>query len=101
MPGYYSLIMFTCCLRSGPVGLSRFMRRLMTRYAITFNRKYRRSGHLFQNRFTSIVCEEQQELAAQFAKELGISYAEIARHLGVSTSAITKMLSPCRAGKAT
>jgi putative transposase len=50
---------FHLLLRSGPEGLSRFMRRLMTGYAMTFNRRYRRSGHLFQNRFTSIVCEEE------------------------------------------
>ena len=33
------------------------MRRLLTGYAIGFNRKYRRSGHLFQNRYKSILCE--------------------------------------------
>ena len=45
-------------LRSGPVGLPRFMRRLLTGYAITFNQRHRRVGHLFQNRYKSIVCEE-------------------------------------------
>lgn len=35
----------------------------------------------------------RSELAAQIVEELGISYAEIARHLGVSPSAITRMLS--------
>jgi REP element-mobilizing transposase RayT len=44
-------------LISGPVGLSTFMRRLLTGYATGFNRKYRRSGHLFQNRYKSIICE--------------------------------------------
>jgi putative transposase len=34
------------------------MRRLLTGYAITFNRRHRRIGHLFQNRYKSIVCEE-------------------------------------------
>ncbi len=42
---------------SGPVGLSTFMRRLLTGYAIGFNRKHRRIGHLFQNRYKSILCE--------------------------------------------
>jgi len=46
-------------LRSGPTGLPRFMRRLLTGYAITFNRRHRRAGHLFQNRYKSIVCEEE------------------------------------------
>jgi len=45
-------------LRSGPVGLPQFMRRLLTGYAQGYNRRHRRSGHLFQNRYRSIVCEE-------------------------------------------
>jgi putative transposase len=49
---------FHILLRSGPQGLSHFMRRLLTGYATTFNKRHRRSGHLFQNRYTSIVCEE-------------------------------------------
>ena len=45
-------------LRSGPGGLSRFMRRLLSGYAIYYNHRHRRHGHLFQNRFKSISCEE-------------------------------------------
>jgi hypothetical protein len=39
--------------------LSHFMRRLLTGYAVYFNRRYKRAGHLFQNRYKSIVCEEE------------------------------------------
>ena len=42
---------------SGPAGLPTFMRRLLTGYAISFNRRHQRFGHLFQNRYKSIVCE--------------------------------------------
>lgn len=42
---------------SGPDGLSPFMRRLLTGYAIGFNRRHRRFGHLFQNRYKSIICD--------------------------------------------
>lgn len=35
------------------------MRRLLTGYAVYFNRKYNRTGHLFQNRYKSILCEEE------------------------------------------
>ncbi len=45
-------------LRSGPSGLPRFMRRLLTGYAINYNLRHRRHGYLFQNRYKSIVCEE-------------------------------------------
>ena len=47
---------------SGPPGLSRFMRRLLTGYAVWYNRRHHRSGHLFQNRYKSIVCEEDAYL---------------------------------------
>jgi hypothetical protein len=36
------------------------MRRLLTGYAVWFNRKHRRTGHLFQNRYKSIICEEDR-----------------------------------------
>jgi len=45
-------------LRSSEVGLSGFMRRLLTGYAIYYNRRHRRWGHLFQNRYKSIICDE-------------------------------------------
>jgi putative transposase len=45
-------------VKSGSFGLPNFMRRLLTGYAITYNLRHRRHGHLFQNRYKSIVCEE-------------------------------------------
>jgi len=34
----------------------------MTGYAVTFNKKHKRSGHLFQNRYKSVICEEDPYL---------------------------------------
>ena len=34
----------------------------MTGYAVTFNIRHKRSGHLFQNRYKSVVCEEDAYL---------------------------------------
>lgn len=45
-------------LRSGPLGVSKYMKRLLTGYAVFYNRRHRRHGHLFQNRYKSIVVEE-------------------------------------------
>jgi REP element-mobilizing transposase RayT len=45
-------------LRSSEIGLSGFMRRLLTGYAISYNRRHHRWGYLFQNRYKSIVCDE-------------------------------------------
>ncbi len=44
--------------RTGTVPLSRLMRRLLTGYVIRFNRRHKRSGQLFQNRYKSIICQE-------------------------------------------
>ncbi len=44
--------------RSGDQGLSNLMRRLLTGYAIRFNRRHKRHGQLFQNRYKSIICQE-------------------------------------------
>ncbi len=47
---------------SGHQGISRFMRRLLTGYAGQYNRRHHRTGHLFQNRYKSIICEEETYL---------------------------------------
>jgi len=45
-------------LRPETVPLSTIMRRLLTGYAVWHNRRYSRKGHLFQNRYKSIIAEE-------------------------------------------
>jgi putative transposase len=46
-------------VRTGNRPLARTMRALLTGYAGTFNRRHHRIGHLFQNRYKSIVVEEE------------------------------------------
>ncbi len=53
---------FHLLLRPRQIPLARFMRRLLTGYAVTFNLRHSRSGHLFQNRYKSLVCEEEEYL---------------------------------------
>lgn len=57
IPNHFHLL-----LRTGTTPLSKVMRRLMTGYAVTFNKRHKRSGHLFQNRYKSTVCEEDEYL---------------------------------------
>lgn len=49
-------------LRTGTVPIASNMRRLLTGHAVRFNRRHRRYGHLFQNRYKSILCEEDPYL---------------------------------------
>ena len=46
-------------VRTGVTPVTTLMRRLLTGYAVSFNKRHKRSGHLFQNRYKSILCEEE------------------------------------------
>jgi REP element-mobilizing transposase RayT len=57
IPNHFHLL-----LRTGTVPVSTVMRRLLTGYAVVFNRRHNRHGHLFQNRYKSILCQEEPYL---------------------------------------
>ena len=57
LPNHFHLL-----ARSGPAGLSKLMQRLLGGYAGAFNRRHGRYGHLLQNRFKSILVEEEAYL---------------------------------------
>ena len=48
--------------RTGKVPICTVMRRLLTGYASSFNRRHRRHGPLFQNRYKSILCQKDPYL---------------------------------------
>ena len=54
IPNHFHLL-----LQTGAVPVATIMRRLLTGYAVKFNRRHKRSGHLFQNRYKSILCQEE------------------------------------------
>ena len=53
-------------LCSGAMGLAKFMRRLLTGYAVRYNVRHRRHGPLFQDRYKSIVCAAITILSSWF-----------------------------------
>ena len=53
---------FHLLLKTGNVPVATLMRRLLTGYAVSFNLRHRRTGHLFQNRYKSILCQEEAYL---------------------------------------
>jgi putative transposase len=57
IPNHFHLL-----LKTGSTPISTVMRRLLTGYAVSFNRRHRRYGHLFQNRYKSILCQEDTYL---------------------------------------
>ena len=57
IPNHFHLL-----LKTGPTPISTVMKRLLTGYAMHYNRKHNRCGHLFQNRYKSILCQEDSYL---------------------------------------
>jgi REP-associated tyrosine transposase len=55
MPNHYHLI-----VGASRLALSNGMHRLNGRYARRFNDRYDRSGHLFQNRYTAYVIDDEE-----------------------------------------
>lgn len=50
---------FHLLVMSRNIPLSTFMHRLLTGYAVNFNVRHKRCGHLFQNRYKSILCQKE------------------------------------------
>jgi putative transposase len=48
---------FHLLLRTVNQPLSNSMRKLLTGYVVNYNARHKRYGHLFQNRYKSIICE--------------------------------------------
>jgi putative transposase len=57
MPNHFHLL-----VRTGGLPLPQSMRKLLTGYVVNFNRRHKRYGHLFQNRYKSILCEDDPYL---------------------------------------
>jgi REP element-mobilizing transposase RayT len=57
LPNHFHLL---CRTKNLPLATS--MRKLLTGYVVNFNKRHRRHGHLFQNRYKSIVCQEDPYL---------------------------------------
>jgi REP element-mobilizing transposase RayT len=54
LPNHFHLL-----LKTGFVPIAQVMRRLLTGYAVSHNRRHGRTGHLFHNRYKSILCDEE------------------------------------------
>ena len=53
---------FHLLVKTGNFPLSGSMRKLLTGYVVNYNRAHKRYGHLFQNRYKSILCEDDPYL---------------------------------------
>ena len=57
MPNHFHIL-----FKTGSTPIATVMRRLLTGHAIYFNCRHHRNGHLFQNRYKSILCQEDTYL---------------------------------------
>lgn len=59
MPNHFHL-----AIKVGPVSLSAIMQRILASHATTFNRRYGRTGHLFEARHRAYLCSDDRYLLA-------------------------------------
>jgi hypothetical protein len=89
--------------KSGEAGRSTVMRKVLTWYAQYFKRRYRLTGHLFQcepagtkewqqEKSRKVASGTRAKIARRGPEELGLSCAELARHLGVCASSISRVI---------
>lgn len=57
MPNHFHLL-----IEVNEEPLSKIMQSLLTSYAIYFNARHNRSGHLFQGRYKAIICDQEEYL---------------------------------------
>lgn len=57
IPNHFHLL-----IRTSKGNLVEVMRKLMTGYAVNFNLRHKRAGHVFQNRYKSVICQEEPYL---------------------------------------
>src|SRR5210317_1985300 len=74
-------------LKTGLAPIATVMRRLLTGYAVSFNRRHRRHGQLFQNRYKSFLCEQQLYLM------------ELVRYIHLNPLRATRMVTDLKALK--
>ena len=75
---HYSFRCFAWCLmgnhyhlllETGSVPMSKLMSGLLTSFAGFYNRRTRRVGHVFQNRYHSILCEKSEYLLSLYSSQ--------------------------------
>ena len=81
IPNHFHLL-----LRTGQVLIATLLRRLLTGYAVYFNHRHHRHGRLFQNRYKSILCEEDAYLLELWVVGVEERGGERARARGKSGS---------------
>ena len=83
LPNHFHLL-----IRTTTWPLKVLIQRLLTRYSVYYNHRHARAGHLFQNRYKSILCEEEPYLL-ELVRYIHLnplragevrSYAELAKH---------------------
>ena len=57
LPNHFHLL-----LKTGQAPIAKVMLRLLTGYAVYYNLRHRRQGHLFHNRYKPILCQEDSYL---------------------------------------
>ena len=79
---------FNFLLRTGAVAIAVLMNRLLTGYSGWFNKKYKRNGQLFQNRYKSFLCQEDLYMKA-IGYDFDCAVQRVAQALNIRPDEVT------------
>ncbi len=86
MENHLHLILRTC-----EANLQKFMQRFNTRCTVYFNRKYRRSGHLYQGRYKALLVDADNYLL-ELSRYVHLNPVRIKDHVGKSRGEVVDIL---------
>ena len=86
MENHFHLILRTC-----EANLQKFMQRFNTSYTVHFNRKYKRSGHLYQGRYKALLVDANNYLL-ELSRYVHLNPVRIKYHIGKSRDEIVEIL---------
>jgi ribosomal protein S19E (S16A) len=72
------------------VAIASIMRRLLAGHAVSFNKQHRRYGHLFQNCYKSVRCEEE----SRYLQRHAIKWSMKGRCLGLAGWGENRLIRP-------
>jgi hypothetical protein len=61
-PIVYWATTFTCCWRPPQGNLSKLLQAFQTSYTVSFNKRHRRSGHVFEQRYKALLVDKDNYL---------------------------------------
>ena len=84
-----------CYLQTDEANLGRFMQSFLTSFSVSYNRRHRTSGHVFQGRYKAFLVEEESEYRDQVSRYIHLNPACIPSLRGADVAVRQRVIRDC------